>query len=127
MDQQAAQVRVTDDLFFDGVSPLGIGVGDFEAQRRAAYAVQMCLHMATLVMEECLPVCHQVLNIADLRGVDGGVVNLGDHAIGDGVPDAAGHGVSGADCVLRSARPPRRNPRTMWRWTYTRHDRLSLD
>ena len=32
VNQQAVQVRVSDDFLFDGVSPLGIGVGYLEAQ-----------------------------------------------------------------------------------------------
>ena len=119
--QQAAEMGITDDLLLNGVAAIGVGVSDLEAEARRLHAVEVRLHVAAFVMEEGLAVSDQVLNVADLRGVDGGVVDLGDDPIGHGVPDATGNRVGSSDSVFGASRPSRRNPRTTWRWITTGH------
>src|SRR5713101_6255292 len=63
--------------------------------------------MAALVMKETLAVGDEVLEVPDLRAVDGGVVDLVQDAGGDGEPDGAARGVRRSDCVLRALRPSR--------------------
>src|SRR5713101_4521665 len=63
--------------------------------------------MAALIMEETLAVGDEVLEVPDLRAVDGGVVDLVQDAGGDGEPDRAARRVRRADRVLRALRPSR--------------------
>src|SRR2546425_12890973 len=65
--------------------------------------------MAALVMEEALAVGDEVLQVPDLRAVDGGIVDLVQDAGGDGDPDRAVRRVRRPDRVLRALRPSRRD------------------
>src|SRR2546425_8953376 len=63
--------------------------------------------MAALIMEEALAVGDEVLEVPDLRAVDGGIVDPVQDAGGDGEPDRAARRVRRADRVLRALRPSR--------------------
>ena len=58
-------------------------------------------------MDEGLAVGEEELHVADLRAVDGGVIDLVEDAVGAGKPDAAGGGVGGADGVFNTGGPAR--------------------
>ena len=70
------------------------------------------IEMAALVMEEALAVGHQVLEVANLRAVDGGIVDLVQHAGRDGEPDRTTGRVRRADRVLSALGPSWCDPRS---------------
>ena len=63
-------------------------VWDAKTQRVGEQAL-MGVHHATFVAEESFPVGDEVLQIADLRPIDGRIVDLVQDALGDGKPDFA--------------------------------------
>src|SRR6185369_12203010 len=63
-----------------------------------------------LVVKEGLAVGHQILEVPDLRTVDGGMVDLVQDAGGDGEPDRATGRVRRSYRVLRALGPSGRDP-----------------
>src|SRR5271157_395076 len=122
VNEEATQVRISDDLLLDRVAPFRVGVGDLHAESRVSHAVHRRSHVAALVVEEGLAIADQILQVTDLRGVDGGVIAFGDHAVGDRVPDPTGSGVGGADRLLGASRPARFNARSTGRWVLSDHN-----
>src|SRR5262249_45991375 len=75
--------------------------------------------VAPLVVKEGTPVGDHVLKIADLRLVDGGVVDLVQNPTGDRAPDTAGGGVRSSDAIFSAAGPTWRHSRAAGRYSLT--------
>ena len=114
-------MRVADDLLFDGVPALGVGVGDLEAQRAGVDKLNLAGGIPALVVKKSLLVADQKLQIANLRSIDGGIVDFGVHPIGQRVPQTAGDGIRRSHPVFRAPRPARFNPRTTRGWILADH------
>ena len=104
-------MRIGDNLLGDAVAPPGIDIGDAKTQRVGEQAL-MGVHHTTFVAEEGFSVGDQILQIADLRPIDGRVVDLVQDALGDGKPDPAQSRVSSAHAFFVTARPARFDART---------------
>src|SRR6516165_10890161 len=74
MHQQAAQMRIADDLLLNAISAVLVEIGHFEAKRSRGDTVDFGAHMTALVVKERLAVGYQVLQITYLRRVDRGVI-----------------------------------------------------
>src|SRR5581483_5335690 len=90
----------------DAISPLGIGIGDTKTQRARGQALVGVVQLA-LVEEEGCTVTDEILQVADLRPIDGRVVDLVQNAFGDRKPDTAQGRVSTSNAVLIAACPAR--------------------
>src|SRR5208283_5249603 len=108
------------------VAAFRIGVGDLHAEGRASQTVHRRSHVAALVVEESFPVAYQVLQIADLRRVDGGVITFGDNPIGDRVPYSTGSRVGRPHRLLCASRPARWNARCAGGWILNGHNGVML-
>ena len=104
--EHAIPVGVGDDFLDDAEVPPGIGVGDAVAQRVRGQAFVGVVQVA-FVVKEGFAVGDEVLEVADLRPVNGRVVDLVENAFGNGEPDPAQSRVSGPYPVLVAARPAR--------------------
>ncbi len=78
-------------------------------------------HIAALVVEKSFSVAYQVLQVANLRRIDGGVIALGDDAIGDRVPDSTGSRIRGTNRLFCASRPSRWNARSAGSWILADH------
>jgi hypothetical protein len=107
VDEHARLMRVGDDLLDDAIAAVAGGAGDAHAERTIAERLEPGHVVAPLVVEERLAVGHEVLQVADLRAVDGGIVDLVQDAGGYGEPHRAAGRVRRADRVLRALRPAR--------------------
>src|SRR6516165_5941449 len=76
----------------------------------------MGAHVTALVVEEGLAISNQVLQVADLRRINGGKIDFGDDPVRDGVPDTAGDRICRAYRVLRTRGPARGDTWTARRW-----------
>src|SRR5262249_22139956 len=87
------------------------------AQRLRLDPRDVAAQAALFLVKEGLAVGDQKLRVANLRAVNGGIVDLGHNALGQGEPDAAGGGVGCTDTVLRTGGPRRRDSRMAKRVT----------
>ncbi len=98
-------MRMSDDCFLDAVAGVNVAVDDAKAERCSIYTFDMHHEVATFVMEKALTIGNQVLEVADLGRVNGGIVDLGYTASGECVPNVAGGGIGSADGIFCAARP----------------------
>ncbi len=74
-------MRVGDDLLdYDLVAARPVGVGNPHAEAVLRQVLDRGFQVAMRVVEESLAVGNQKLKIANLRAIDGRVVNLAEHA-----------------------------------------------
>ena len=128
-DEDARLVWIGNHLLDDAIAARPIGVDEPHPEGVLVDRLHAGLEVAALVMEEVLTVGHQVLQVADLRSIDGGVVDLVQDAGGDREPDAAASGVCRPDGVLGALGPSWCDPGGTERppcRTNDRHSRLSL-
>ena len=111
MLQNTREVGVRDDLLFNLVAPVRVGVHDAICERIRPGSLHLRPKMALLFMEETLTIGDQILKVTNLRPVNCGVVGFGDNAIPKGEPEAAGGGVGGPHASLSSLGPSRVNAR----------------
>ncbi len=102
---------IGDDFLDDAVLPPRIDVRDPIAERVGGQEL-VCVVQFAFVVEESLAVGDQVLQIADLRPIDGRIINLIENTLGNGEPHATQGGVGGAYTVLVAASPAGFDPRT---------------
>src|SRR5260370_9779319 len=95
---------VADDLFFQPVAAFGIGAGHLIA-KRLLQMLDFTFQAAFLFVEKSLAVGDEKLRVANLRTVDGRIVDLGHNALGQGEPYAAGGRISGTNAVFGAGRP----------------------
>ena len=107
--QNAGEMRIGDDLLFNLVAPIRVGVQDAIGERIGPGALHAGVKMALFFMEESLAIGDEILQVANLRAVKGGVIGFGDDAIPKSEPEAAGGGIGGPHAVLGSIRPSRCN------------------
>ena len=81
--EEAGLMRVGKDLLDEWIAPLRVGVRDPVSEDARGEAFRGGTEMTLLLVEETLAIRDEELEIADLRPVDGGVVDLRD----DPVPD----------------------------------------
>jgi hypothetical protein len=89
VDEHRVLMRIADQLLHNAVAPLRVGTADTEAQRMMREAFNLMFKVALLLVKKRLAISDQVLQVANLRTVDGRVIHLVEYAVGDGVPDAA--------------------------------------
>lgn len=106
---------IADDLLLDGIAPLAVVIRDFDAKPGGPEAFHFGPHITAFVVEEALTIANQVLQVADLRRVDGGVITFCDDAVGQRVPQSTGGRVGGSNRVFGASRPARRNARSAGR------------
>ena len=111
MLENTREVRVRDDLLFNLVAAVRIGVHDAIGQRIRPGALHLRLEVALLFMEETLPIGDQILKVTNLGPVNCGVISFGDNAIPKSEPEATGGSVGGPYALLSSLRPSRLNTR----------------
>src|SRR5260370_186252 len=85
---------VADDLFFQPVAAFGIGAGHLIA-KRLLQMLDFTFQAAFLFVEKSLAVGDEKLRVANLRTVEGRIVDLGHNALGQGEPYADGGRLSG--------------------------------
>lgn len=100
----SSRAAIADDLLDDAESPLGISVDDAEPEDARPEALLRGVQLA-LILEERLTIGDQVLEIADLRPVDRGVVDLVENPLRESEPDAAQGRIRSAHAVLVAAGP----------------------
>src|SRR5271166_2019491 len=114
-NQDAIVVRIGDDLLDQPVASLRISVGDAKAQRVRRNVFERCMQVAALVMEEGLSVGDQKLEVADLRRVDGGMIDLVENSKRKREPNVARGRIGSPHRVLGTAGPSRLDTRTAGR------------
>src|SRR5271166_543593 len=82
MNEQAVQVGIADDLLLDRVPALRIGIGYPESQGSGVDQLGFANGVPPFVVEEGLTVADHVLQVANLRHIDGGIVDLSVDAVG---------------------------------------------
>src|SRR5262249_40033024 len=80
------------------------------AQRVHLHAVDLAGELAPFFVEESGAVRNQELRIANLRAIDGGIVDLSQNTLTQREPDPAGGGISGSDAIFGTSGPSRWNP-----------------
>src|ERR1051326_2442768 len=103
-------MRVADDGLLNAVAPLGVGVRHRVTKRRTLPAFGLSDHVTPLIVKESFSVGDEELEITHLWRIDGREVDLGNHAVGYGVPEAAGNRVRRSDRVLGAEGPLGNNP-----------------
>ena len=111
VDEKARLMGIGDDLFGDTEMHLGIDIGDTITERVRGQAFMGAVQLA-FIPEEGLPVSNEVLQVAYLRPINGGIIDLVHDALGNGKPDPAQSRVSGPDSVLVAACPSGSDPGT---------------
>ena len=111
VDEHAVLMRIGDNFLDDAEATLGIDIGDSITQRVRGQALVGVVQMS-FVTEESFPVRDEILQVADLRPINGRVVDLVEDAFGDRKPDPAQSRVSGPHPVLVAACPAGFDPRT---------------
>jgi hypothetical protein len=109
--ENAREMRIGDDVLFNLIAPIRVGVQDAICERFRPGALHAGLKMALFFMEESLAIGDEILKVANLWAVKRGVIGFGDNAIPKSEPEAAGGGVGGPNAVLSSIRPSRFNAR----------------
>ena len=109
IDQQAGQMRIGDDLLDEAIAIAAIASDNAHREAILVEVFGLAGHVAAFFVEKTFPIADQELQVADLRQVDGGEVNLVNDAGGRRIPDATRSGIRGADDVLGAARPSRRD------------------
>ena len=89
VDEHRVLMRITDYLLNDSIAPLRVGTAYTKAQRMVRKAFNLMFKVALLLVKKRLAIRDQILKVANLRTVDGRVVNLIKYPVGDGVPDEA--------------------------------------
>ena len=84
-----AMVWIADDFLGQRIAAVGIGVDVANAERFGVDVLEGGEEIALFFVYECLAVRDEELHVADLGAVDCGVVDLVEHAMGAGKPDAA--------------------------------------
>ena len=92
--ENAREMRIGDDLLFNLIAPIRVGVQDAICERIRPGALHAGLKMALFFMEESLAIGDEILKVANLWAVQRGVIGFGDNAIPKSEPEAAGGGVS---------------------------------
>jgi hypothetical protein len=109
LHEHTGLVRIGDDFLENAIAALGIGIGDTKTQRAWSQALMSIVQLA-FVAEEGFPIADEILQVADLRPIDGRVVDLVQNAFGDRKPDTAQGRVSTSNAVLIAACPARIDP-----------------
>src|SRR5262245_59480822 len=100
-------MRIGNKLLDDLVATLRIAIHHAKPQRQGRKVFLLADQVAALVLKKRFAVGDEKLQIADLRPIDGRVVNLVDDSARQGEPDPADGGICGAEAVLVVARPAR--------------------
>src|SRR5262249_7034366 len=98
-------MRIADDLLFYSITALRIRAGDVVAQSMRFQAHGFALKIAFLFVKEGFTISDQELGIANLRAVDGGVIDFCEDAHGHCKPDPAGGRIRGSNAILRAGSP----------------------
>ncbi len=98
-------VRIADHLLHQRVTPVAIAIMDADRQRVRVDVMELVDQVAPLLMEERLAIRDQELHVANLRPIDGGVVNFVVDPVRDCEPDPAGSRIGRADGVFRAGGP----------------------
>jgi uncharacterized protein len=93
------------------ISSICIGIDNAHAQPMFAQILDGSLLMTMGVMEEGLPVGDEELQVANLRAIQRGKIDLTDDAVGNCEPHATGGGIRCPNYVLRAVGPTRGYPR----------------
>ncbi len=107
VDQHHRIMRVADDFANDGVAAFFVAVANAHGERIFVDVFKLMDQIAALLVEKRLTVGDEELHVANLRAVDGGVIDFVEDAVGDSEPDFAGRGVGGADGVFGAGGPAR--------------------
>ena len=107
---------VADDLLLNGVAAFRIPVGDLEAQGAGSISSIVLMVLRRSSWKKVSPSLTMYCMSRTCGRVDGGIVDLGVDAVGERVPDPAGHGVGGSDGIFRTTRPPRFDAGRAGRW-----------
>ena len=99
VDEHTVLMGIGDNFLDDPVATLGIDIGDSITQRVRGQALVGVVQMS-FVAEKGFPIGDEILQVADLRPIDGRVVDLVEDAFGDRKPDPAQSRVSGPHTVL---------------------------
>ena len=111
VDQEDRQIRIADHGLADFITPGWIAIDDLIGKRTLFWIGQRMLQIPPLLVEKCLAVGDEQLQVAGVRLVDARVVNLVDDAVTEGEPQAGGGVIGSADAVLRTRSPARFHPR----------------
>jgi len=84
---------------------------DVAGQRLRIDQVALMREILLCVVKKRRAICDDQLKIPHLGRIDVRVIDFGDDAAGDGVPDRTGPGMGGSHPVLIGARPRGRAPR----------------
>src|SRR5574337_1274082 len=92
-------------LFDDPVPSVRIMIRNAVGERMVGDSFGFAPKVTFLFMKKTFSVRYEVLEVPDLRPVDGGIIHLGDDAIPQREPDTARCRIGGPDSVLASLRP----------------------
>jgi len=76
--QNTVLVRIANDCFLQRVAAIAVAALHVEAQCCFRYALGRRAHAAALIVEERLTIANQKLNVANLRRIDGWIINFGE-------------------------------------------------
>ena len=97
-------MRIGNDLLDNTETPMRIGADDPESERVPGQILVSAVEVP-FVAEEGRTIGDEILEIADLRPVDGGVIDLVEDSLGDREPDPARRRISSSDAVLVASGP----------------------
>src|SRR5947208_16482976 len=95
---------------FDHVSPIAGAIMKLEARNTRGDHRDPTRAVALLLGEVRGPICDEEPQVASVRRVDAGVIDLIHDAVGEREPDAARTARRSTNAGLRTARPPRLDP-----------------
>ncbi len=111
MNEQAILVRIAKDRLQNRIAALVFAVCYFKSQCRFSDAVDFRGKVPALIVEKCFAIGEKELQVAYLRSVDCGVVDLGHTTSIERVPDPTGGRICGADRELGTVCPTWLNAR----------------
>src|SRR5882757_2383904 len=111
IDQQGRLMRIGDDFLDQTIAAVGRVADDSHPETALVQVLSGGIEIAPLFVEEGLAVGYQKLQIAHLRLIDSGEINLVQNSRRHGEPYSAHRRVGGANRVLGAAAPSRRNSR----------------
>src|SRR5262249_4286921 len=100
-----------DDFLFQPVASLGIDTGYAVAQGMNFKTVHLAGEVAFFLVKESSAVGNQELGIADLRPINGGIVDFCEDTLRQREPDPAGGGIGGANAIFATVGPRGCTPR----------------
>jgi hypothetical protein len=97
------------------VPPFILLVRDFKSKCRFGDTIDFRGKVPPFIMEKGNAIREEKLQVAYLRGVDCGIVDLGYTTSIERVPNSAGGRIGCTDCNFGSVCPTRLNARATWR------------